>query len=88
MKTLIIGLRDGNLADKVAYNLPEDTELWAPDQGQFDVLDYPMISKYILTNGPWDEILYCAAVNKLKWIHDIRWYEMQHVYGVNVFGFV
>lgn len=46
------------------------------------------IRKYIDANGPWDAVVYTAAVNNLKWIKDISGYDLRETYQINVFGFV
>lgn len=88
MKTLIIGWRDNNIADALARNMSEDDELWVTDRNDFDVTDEFQMDSYLNKNGPWDAIVYTAAVNELMWVRDITQADLVHAYTINVFGFV
>lgn len=89
MKMLVIGRRDGNIADVLVKSLDEDYDVYAPDGlDELDVTDAPMLGQYISDNGPFDHVLYAAAINRLRWIEDISMAALYETYAVNVFGFV
>lgn len=89
MKMLVIGRRDGNIADVLVKSLDEDWDVYAPDgPEELDVTDAIMIGQYISDNGPFDAVLYAAATNRLRWIEHITMHSLHEVYAVNVFGFV
>lgn len=87
-KTLLVGWSEGNVADKISALLGTNREVYAPAQNELDMLRPKTIHEYIERFGPFDEIIYCAALNQLTWIEDIHYDDLQRIYGVNVFGLV
>lgn len=90
MKTLLIGWRDGNVADAIMREAGESyrREWYVPSTEQMDMLRPGTIHEYIKEHGPFDEIIYTAALNELTWIEDIHYDDLSRVFGVNVFGLV
>lgn len=86
-KTLVIGWRKGNVADELSLHLA-DRMTWLSSAETLDVTRPVSINGYLREAGPFDEIVYCAAVNELKWIPDITHDDLVHTYSVNVFGLV
>jgi NAD(P)-dependent dehydrogenase (short-subunit alcohol dehydrogenase family) len=91
-KTLVIGWREGNLADAfltlAGWEGDHHREFVTPSQTDMDMLAPVSIERYLEEHGPFDEIVYCAAVNELTWIRDIARTDLERAYGVNVFGLV
>ncbi len=92
MKTLVVGYREGNLADDIIDHIqadsPHDREIHMPSAERLNMLQPLTISRYLREHGPFDEIVYCAAINSLTWIEDIHYSDLMTTYGVNVFGLV
>jgi NAD(P)-dependent dehydrogenase (short-subunit alcohol dehydrogenase family) len=60
-----------------------------PDKNEMDVQNKDQLISYISTYGPFDEIIYGAAVNYLEWVRDIgRTRLIGHTFDVNVVSFV
>lgn len=87
-KTLVVGWSDGNVADKITELLGTNRQVYTPGQNEMDMLRPETIHNYVGEFGPFNEIIYCAAVNELTWIKDIHYDDLQRVFGVNVFGLV
>jgi NAD(P)-dependent dehydrogenase (short-subunit alcohol dehydrogenase family) len=91
-KTLVIGWRDGNLAHELinlaVWEGSGEREFFTPSQQIMDMMSPGSIERYLEQHGPFDEIVYCAAVNELTWIKDITRMDLDRAYGVNVFGLV
>lgn len=89
MKTLLIGWRKHNVADEIWDEMGgSGRDMYVPLQGEMNMLLPETIEEYIIRNGPFDEIVYTAAVNELTWIKDITYADLERVFGVNVFGLV
>jgi NAD(P)-dependent dehydrogenase (short-subunit alcohol dehydrogenase family) len=88
-KVLVIGRRPGNIADKAVMRMIHDGwEVFMPYWKALDVTNEDHIENYIAEFGPFDVVLYAAAVNNLQWIKDINMDDLVNTYKVNVFGFV
>lgn len=91
IKTLLLGWSEGNLADTFRAMLVERLGsflVYMPSKDELDLRDSHAIEKYITRNGPFDEIVYCAAVNRLAWLEDITRSRMEQVFRVNYFAWV
>lgn len=92
MKVLIIGRSDGNIADAMMHRMFESRNrrytVHSPGIETLDVTDPMMILEFIALHGPYDGVVYAAAINRLSWVKDITPALLEHVYMVNVFGFI
>lgn len=87
-KTLVIGHREGNVADEFYLEFGLIDGFHMPGRDEVDCLDPDTIDAYIVKHGPFDRMLYAAAINELTWIKDITYADLQAHYAINVFGFV
>ncbi len=93
IKTLVIGAREGNiLMDWVFLHSQGPsckTDVRFPSKEELDVQVADSMTKYVYKNGPFDELVYGAAVNWLEWIPDIiRSNFIHEAFAVNVVGFI
>lgn len=76
MKTLILGMDPGNIGEAVNIALYRDEKIrgmvFAPSISQLDLRHAADIEKYIARNGPFDQIVYSAGINRLVWIKDLE----------------
>jgi NAD(P)-dependent dehydrogenase (short-subunit alcohol dehydrogenase family) len=60
-----------------------------PEKDALDVQNKDELISYISAYGPFDEVIYGAAVNHLEWVKDIgRTHFIKHTFDVNVISFV
>ena len=93
-KTLIIGWSKGNIADTFIDTLtatqPHDTprRIRVAAKEDLDVSSDMEVHDYIVHHGPFDEIVYCAAINRLGWLPGMLRTDLEEVFAVNYFGWV
>lgn len=92
MKVLVIGRRDGNIADALVNRFGSGRvkghTFHSPNEDSLDVRSELLIGQWLEDYGPYDGIVYAAAVNNLRWISQIDMSHLRQTYEVNVFGFV
>lgn len=87
---LIIGGNSG-IGKAVANKLSGRQDLflvYCPVHTEMDVTSAEHVERYIRTNGPFDQIVYSAGVNRLQWIGPGIMSQIGHTMHVNVGGFV
>lgn len=94
VKTLVIGTGTGGIGDAFVELWAQENlqilgdTLYAPSLSELDVTSQEGISDYLEKNGPFDEIVYSAGVQKLQWAHAIYKADLRYIFEVNVFGFI
>ncbi len=91
-KSLFIGVRPGNVLSALRHHLVaellDDRRIYDPSQSVLDVREQYAIAKYVKEHGPFEELVYGAAVNRLQWISDITSRDIDQAYDVNVRGLI
>lgn len=91
-KGLVIGGHSGVGADFV-QRATTDKRFWhvdwhAPKQSTLDVRRQEDILVFFQENGPFDYIVYTAGINRLSWVQDLAYADLEHAFKVNTFGFI
>jgi NAD(P)-dependent dehydrogenase (short-subunit alcohol dehydrogenase family) len=90
-KTLITGWRANNVAERFSQVLNDNSkerDIHLASKAYMDVTDAHEVHEVIWKYGPYDEIVYCSAVNELKWLKDIYKRHLEEAFAVNYFGWV
>jgi NAD(P)-dependent dehydrogenase (short-subunit alcohol dehydrogenase family) len=95
MRTLVVGWRPGNVADALymeasrqAGRLKDEWEYTLCGKDDLNLENVIEIGRYIAQHGPFDRIVYTAAINELRWIKNTTGGHLQRTYQVNVFALV
>lgn len=87
-RILIIGGNSG-IGAHLKDSLSKGHRKYSPFPSVLDVRSEESILKYFsICPGPFDQIVYCAGVNRLQWIKDFTYQEMVDIFSVNLFGFL
>jgi NAD(P)-dependent dehydrogenase (short-subunit alcohol dehydrogenase family) len=93
-KTLLIGAHTEGIGDAFAELWVQEDQgylgnrLFAPTRDELDVTDEVSTMKYLDKHGPFDEIVYSAGVQEMRWVNDITERHLDNIFQVNVFGFI
>lgn len=77
----------GYAASKRARELSPFNVL-ATGHGEVDVRDSIAVGDYVRAHAPFDQVLYCAGINKLAMLGSLHQGELVDTFDVNVLGFI
>ena len=87
--TWVIGNAENSIGEAVQTLLHK--EGFGPVTGtgtEVDVTSPKTLENFLIQNGPFDDVVYCAGIASLQWIKDLDPIDIMQVFDVNVFGFM
>lgn len=90
MKALVIGARDGNIGEGIAYEINRlyGMPVHRTSVGALDVRSSADVRTYIKEQGPFEHFVYCAGLQHLEMIPDLTDDAIDDIFDVNVQGFL